>query len=176
MSGEAMAQGVGVDSTVEACALRGSLGGVVHRSCVDRVIRRMPTVAGKEPVAGFLPQPTPVLAQFFEQLGAEHDIAVFAALSSEDMNHHALAVDIADLQVRYLSTTQASSVERHEQRAMEGSAGGIDESCDFFLAENRRKVMVLFRIGSLGDAPGFLERLDVEKAQSRQVVRNRTRR
>ena len=47
------------------------------------------------------------LAQFFEQLGAEHDIAVFAALSSADMNHHALAVDIADLQVCDLSTPQA---------------------------------------------------------------------
>src|SRR5258708_10322802 len=66
----------------------------------------MPTVAGKEPVAGFSPQPTPVLTQFFEQLGAEQDIAVFAALSSADMNHHALAVDIADLQVCYLSTPQ----------------------------------------------------------------------
>jgi len=136
----------------------------------------MPTIAGKEPVTGFSPQPTPMLAQFFEQLGAEHDIAVFAALSCADMNHHALAVDIAELQVGYLSTAQAGSVERHEQSAMEGSASGIDESCDFFLAEDRWKVMVLFRIGSLGDAPGFLERLDVEKAQGRQVVRNGTRR
>src|SRR5215470_17718837 len=78
------------------------------------------------------------------------------------MNHHALAVDVADLQVCYLSTAQTGSVERHEQSAMEGSASGIDEACDFFLAEDRWKVMVLFRIGSLGDAPGFLERLDVE--------------
>ena len=36
---------------------------------------------------------------FFEQLGAEHDVAVFAAFSSADMNHHALAVDVAELQV-----------------------------------------------------------------------------
>src|SRR6266481_6428941 len=80
MSGEAMAQGVGMDGTVKACALRGSLAGVVYRFCVDRVIRSMPTVAGKEPVAGFSSQPTPVLAQLFKQLGAEHDVAVFAAL------------------------------------------------------------------------------------------------
>ena len=171
-----MAQGVGMDGTIKARALRGFLGGVVYRFCVDRVIRSMPTVAGKEPVAGFSTQPKPVLAQFFEQPGAEHDIAVFAALSCADMNHHALAVDIVDFQVCYLSTAQTGSVERHEQSAMEGSASGIDESCDFFLAKDRWKVMVLFRIGSLGDAPGFLERLDVEKAQSRQVVRNGTRR
>jgi hypothetical protein len=116
----------------------------------------------KEPVAGFSPQPMPVLAQFFEQLGTEQDIAVFAALSSADMNHHALAVDIADFQVCYFSTLQTARVERHEQSAMEGSASSIDELCDFFLAEDRWKVMVLFRIGGLGDAPGFLERLDVE--------------
>jgi hypothetical protein len=135
----------------------------------------MPTVAGKEPVTGFSSQPTPVLAQFFEQLGAEHDIAVLAAFSSLDMNHHALAVDIADLQVGYLSTAQAGSVEGHEQSAMEGSASGIDKACDFFLTKNRGEVTVLFRIGSLGDTPGFLERLDVEKAQGRQVVDNGTR-
>jgi len=74
----------------------------------------MPTVAGKEPAASFSPQPKPVLAQFFEQSGTEHDVPVFAALSSADMNHHALAVDIADLQVCYLSTPQTGSVERHE--------------------------------------------------------------
>src|SRR3984893_2363905 len=176
MSGEAMAQGVGMDGTIKARALRGFLGGVVYRFCVDRVIRSMPTVAGKEPVAGFSPQPTPVLAQLFKQLGAEHDVAVFAALSSADMNHHALAVDIAGLQVCYLSTPQAGSVECHEQSAMEGSASGIDEPCDFFLAEDRWKVMVLFRIRSLGDTPGFLERVEVEKAQSPPAVRNATRR
>ena len=35
----------------------------------------------------------------------------------------------------------------------------------FFLAEDQRKVKWSFRIGSLGDAPAFLERLDIEKTQ-----------
>src|SRR4030088_463824 len=104
----------------------------------------MPTVAGKEPVAGFSSQPRPVLAQLFKQFGAEDDAAVFP---SADMNHHGLAVDIAGRQVCYLSTPQAGSVERHEQSAMGGSASGIDEPCDFFLAEDRWKAMGLFRIG-----------------------------
>ena len=68
-----------MDGTVEVRALRGSLAGVVERFCAGRVIRSMPTVAGKEPTAVFSPQPTPVPTQFFEQLGAEHDVAVFAA-------------------------------------------------------------------------------------------------
>src|SRR5215472_9081986 len=99
MGGEAMAQGVGMDGIVEARALSGCLAGVARCFGVDRVISSMPTVAGKEPVAGFSPQPAPVLAQFVEQLGAEHDIPVFAAFSSLDMNHHALTVDIAGLQL-----------------------------------------------------------------------------
>src|SRR6266567_771294 len=59
---------------------------------------------------------------------------------------------------------------------MERSARGIDESRDFFLAEDRWEAVGLFRIGSLGDAPGLLESFDVEEAQRRQAVRNCTRR
>ncbi len=87
-----------MDGLVEARALSGSLAGVARRFGIDGVISSMPTVAGKEPVAGFSPQPAPVLAQFVKQLGAKHDIPVFAAFSSLDVNHHALTVDIADLQ------------------------------------------------------------------------------
>jgi hypothetical protein len=44
------------------------------------------------------PQPAPVDAQGSEQLGTEHDITVLASLAAPNMNDHALAVDIADLQ------------------------------------------------------------------------------
>ena len=94
-----MTKRVGMDGLVEARTLRGSLAGVARRFCIDRAVGSMATVAGKEPVAAFSWQPAPVLAQFCEQLGAKHDIAVFAALSSADMNHHAFAVDVAELQV-----------------------------------------------------------------------------
>lgn len=129
-----MAQGVRMDGTVKARALCGSLAGMVERFCARRVIRSMPTVAGKEPIVGFSPQPTPVLAQFFEQLGAEHDIAVLAALSSLDVNHHALAVDIADLQVGYLGTPQASSVERMSRVRWKGvSAASMSRATSSWL-------------------------------------------
>ena len=52
---------------------------------------------GKQTVHGFAPWPAPVDAQCIEQLRAEHDIAVLAALTSSDMYDHPLAVDIADL-------------------------------------------------------------------------------
>src|SRR5215831_9935806 len=73
-------------------------------------------------------------------------------------------------------TPQAGSVECHQQSAMERSESSINESCDFFLTEDRRQAMALFRIGSFRNAPGLLECLDVEESQSRQADRNCTRR
>ena len=57
----------------------------------------MPAVAGKQPLLRLAPESAPVGAQLFEQPRAEHDIAVLAALAFADMNHHPLAVDVADL-------------------------------------------------------------------------------
>src|SRR6516164_11497594 len=85
------------------------------------------------------------------------------------MNHHALAVDVADFQVGHLRVPGAGGVEGHEQDALARSARRVDELRDFFPAKNRRQATRLFRIGSVGDAPGSAERLDVEEAQSRQV-------
>ena len=59
----------------------------------------MPAVAGKEPLLRLAPESTPVGAQRIEQLRAEHAIAVLAALALPDMNHHPLAVDVADLRL-----------------------------------------------------------------------------
>jgi hypothetical protein len=59
---------------------------------------------------------------------------------------------------------------------MVGSERRIDELRDFFLAQDRRKVECSFRIGSLGNAPGFVQSLDVEKPQRREAVLDGTRR
>jgi hypothetical protein len=55
---------------------------------------------------------------------------------------------------------------------MAGSERRIDEVRDFFRAQDRGKVKRSSGIGSLGNAPGLLESLDVEKTQARQVVGN----
>jgi len=46
----------------------------------------------------------------------------------------------------------------------------MEELRDFFLAQNRRQRTGLSRIGSVGQAPGSAQRLDVEKAQRCQVL------
>ncbi len=92
------------------------------------------------------------------------------------MNHHALAVNVADFQARQLRIPDASGVERHEQDALVGGTGRVDQLRDFLLAEDRRETMCLFRVGCFGGAPGPVESLGVEKTQSRQTGGDRPRR
>src|SRR5258708_8128746 len=176
MRGEAVAQGVGMDLFLDACALGSLLTGVPRCFRIDGLIAVVPTVARKQPCAGFSRQAAPVLAQFLEQFWAEHDISVSASLATLNVNHHPLAVDVANFQVCQLGVAHSGSVERHQQNAMVGSERRIDESRDFFLAQDRRKVKWSFRIGSLGDAPVLFESLDVEKPQCREAVIYGTRR
>src|SRR6266851_7151206 len=148
---------------LEARPSGGSFAGMVDHLGRDRAITGVTVLARKQPYAGLPPQPVPVLAEFVEQLLAEQHIPVFAAFAALDVNHHALTVDVADFQTREFGTPEPSGVERHQQSAMQGRASRIDESCHFFLAEDRWQVNGLLRVGSLRDAPGLLERLDIKK-------------
>src|SRR6266852_7590322 len=136
MCGKAVAQSVGMDVLVfKAGAFGGLLTGVPENLGGDRMTRRMPSIAGEQPVGGLAFQPAPVDTQGIEQLGAEHDIAILAPLAAPNMNDHPLAVDIADLQVRHFGATCARGIERHQQNAMKGKLCRVDQACDFFLAE-----------------------------------------
>ena len=84
---------------VEAGAFSSDLAGRPEDLGGDWITCRMPAVAGKEPLLRLAPETAPVSAQCFEQLRAEHDVAVLATLALPDMNHHPLAVDVADLQM-----------------------------------------------------------------------------
>jgi hypothetical protein len=81
-----------------------------------------------------------------------------------DVHDHALTVDVADFQMCQFGVSSTGGVERHEQDAVERTARRMDESRDFFLAQNHRQVARPFWIRSIADAPGALERLDVKKA------------
>ena len=82
----------------------------------------------------------PIDAKGIEQFRAEHDIAVLPSLASPDMNDHALAVDIADLQVRHFCATCARGIEGHQQNAMKGKLCRVDQTRHFVLAQNLRQV------------------------------------
>src|SRR5579859_6536627 len=113
-------------------------------------------------------------AQFLEQDGAEHDVAVLFAFAGLNVHDHASAIDIVDLQACEFGAAHAGAVESHQNGAIEGSRRSLDELCDFFLAENGRQAIALLGIRSVGNAPGPLERLDVEEAQGAEMVGHRT--
>jgi hypothetical protein len=97
----------------------------------DRVTCRVPAVAGKEPLLRLATESAPVNAQLFEQLRTEHDVVVLAALALPDMDHHPLAVDVADLQVSRFCAACTGGIKRHEKDAMKGGIRGVDQSRDF---------------------------------------------
>src|SRR5260370_23692330 len=170
VGGKAMPQDVWIYLFLDARSLGSLLAGVPRCFRIDRLATTVPAVARKQPFAGFSRQAAPVLAQFFEQFWAEHHIAIYASLPAMDVNHHPRAIDVADFQSCQLCVACSGGVKRHEQNAMVGSERRMDELCDFFLAEDRRKVKWSFRIGSLVDAPGLLELLAVEKPHVRQLM------
>ena len=176
MRGKAVAQGVRVYGFLESGATSSSLTGMVDRLGSDGPITGVSVPARKQPHTALSSQAAPVLAQFYEQLGAEQHISVSAAFATLNVNHHALAVDIADFQAREFGTPESGGIERHEQSAMQGRLGRINEPGNFFLAENRWQVNNFLRVGSLFDAPGSLESLGVEESQSREALRHRVRR
>src|SRR5579864_8297179 len=103
-------------------------------------------------------------AQFLEQDGAEHNVAVLPAFAVLHVHDPASAIDIADLQARELGAAHAGAIEGPQNGAIEGSRCSLDELCHFFLTENGGQAIALLGIGSVGNAPGPLERLDVEEA------------
>ena len=130
----------------------------VQRTLVgDGITCRVPAVAGKQPLLRLAPETSPVDAKFLQQLRAEHDIAVLAALALSDMDHHPLAVDVTDLQVSRFCAACAGGIHRHQQDAMKRCVRAAQSACDFFLAEHRRQLTRLLRIGRLGDAPATLQ-------------------
>src|ERR1700693_4954641 len=175
MRGEAVTQCVWVHDLLESGPLGGAFASMVDHLGSDGAIAGASMFAGKQPDTGLSAQSAPVLPEFVEQLGTEQHIPISAAFAALDVNHHALAVNVADFQLRELGTPEPRGVERHQQSAMQGRPRRIDEPRNFFLAENRWQVNSLLRVGSLFDAPGSPESLGVEKSQSCQALRHRVR-
>ncbi len=168
MGSKTVTKRVGMNTFLEAGALRGFPTRVPNGFRVDGPI--LTIVAGKQPSAGLAVVATPVATECREELGAEHDIAILVTFAAADVHDHTLTIDVADFQVRQLRAAGAGGVESHEQDALVRSARCMEQLCDFFPAKNRWESTRFFRIGSVGKAPGSAERLDVEKAQRRQVL------
>ena len=97
VSSEAVAEHVGINFLFKAGPAGGVLASVAWGLGIDGPIAAVPAIAGKQPAAGFSARASPVQAEFVEQDGAEHHVAVLATLAALDVNHHSSAIHVADL-------------------------------------------------------------------------------
>src|SRR6204780_1230614 len=170
MRGEAVPEQVGIHPLLNPGTAGGILAGVAGGLGIDGPRAGVPAINGKQPGAGFFPQAPPVCAEFVEQNGTEHYVAVLATLAALDVNHHPSAINVADLQASQLRVPNTGGIEGHEDSLMEWCASRIDELGHFFLTENGGLAVRLLRVRSVGNAPRSLQCLDVEKPQGTQMV------
>src|SRR3546814_7576933 len=99
------------DALVDVGRLRGLDNDTVELAGADRrrgaLSREQPAI-GKEDA--LLPPRAPPVAQQQEQAFGQHGVAVPRAFAAPDPQQHALAVDIADLQRRYLGDAQPRAI------------------------------------------------------------------
>ena len=153
----------------DACPLRGFLTGGPGHLVGDGDIGP-PAVHGSGEKVSLGLHPPPVHAQGLEQLLAEWDIAVMAAFSMVNMNDHALAVDVADLQPAQLGTADTRRVQGHQNRAVEQVAGRIDEFGHLLRAQDLRQFAVALGKGQAVHHKVAFQGLDVEEAQPGDVL------
>lgn len=164
MCGEAVSQRMRMDFLADTRPLGGLLAGIPDGLGADGTIGGMRAPAGKQPVCRFALQPMPVLSQGFQQLRAEHNVAIFAAFPALDVDDHSPTVNIGDLQSGQLSAPHSGGIERHQQNAMKGIESQVNKLADFFRAQDDGETLHFLRIWRLGDAPRPSQRLDVEES------------
>src|ERR1035438_4188557 len=120
-------------------------------------------------------EPSPVDAQVLEQGWAQGQIAVLVALAIDHMEDHALAVDVGDLQPGQFGAAHAGSVKHQQQGALKQAAAGVDQTCDFFLAEDVGQLLPHLGIGQKLAELMTMKRANVEEPQCGHVVLDRSR-
>ena len=101
---------------------------------IERLVLRG---ARKQPGLG--PVLPPVLAQAFEQLGGQHDVALRAALAVPDADAHQRAVDVSDLKRQGFRQAQPTGVEGHQQDAVLGVLWRSKQGQDLAPTQHQRQ-------------------------------------
>ena len=120
--------------------------------------------------------PAPVLAQSLQKLRGQQNIAIAAALALMDMNDHAFAVDVGDLQVTQLGPAQPGCIQRHQHGAMHQVPSRINQPRDLFRTEYGRQLPGALGKRNLIEQVGAPKGLDEEKPQRRTSALDGARR
>ena len=108
----------------------------------------------------------PIAAEQIEGRWGKRDVAIFGALSSVDMDHHAGGIDIGDFEVETFMESQAAGID--------GGKIGVILECfdlgkngsDFFNAKNGRESSLILGSEDSENVPVSLEDVFVEEADS----------
>ena len=109
MSREAMTQGVGMDLFLKARSQGSLVAGLPDGFGIDRLLTAG-VLTRKQPSSGLGVQALPMDTQLVEQFWAEHDVAISTPFAALDVNHHSLAIDVADFQAGELRVADSGSV------------------------------------------------------------------
>ena len=157
MSGEAVTKGMRMQSFLNMGTFGGLTAGVPDDLRVEGMVGRMPLAPGKKPGLRFTTQTAIVLSQRGQQIRAEHDIAIFASLASLNMDHHAPAVDIGDLEKGQSGSPHSSAVQRHQDGVMKRTRRSVDQTGNFVLAQNDGQLYPPFWVWRFFDVPGSFQ-------------------
>ena len=103
--------------------------------------------AGKQISLGL--SPAPVEAQGFQQFGTQGHVAVAAALTLVNADHHPLTVDVTDLETAKFGPSHGGGIQGHEQGGVIEITCRIDEPGHFLRAEHDRQPSGRFRKGNV---------------------------
>ena len=76
--------------------------------------------------------PAPVITKFIEQPRAEHDFAILSAFTLPNMNQHAGAIDVADLQMNQFLAPHSGRIQREKPDPMQGTCSAFDKPLRLF--------------------------------------------
>ncbi len=102
-------------------------------------------------------------------VGLERHLAAMPALAAFDAEHHALAVDVRDLQLQELAPAQARPVERHQHRPVVEILRAGNQPTHFVGTQDGGQPAMAFRGGQVLFQLAPLEDADKEEAQGRHV-------
>jgi hypothetical protein len=106
----------------------------------------------------------PIAAEQMEGGWGERDVAIFGALSTVDMNHHAGGIDIGDFEMETFVESQAAGIDGGKIGViLEGFDLGKNAS-DFLNAKNSRKSSFILGSEDSEDVPVSLKEMFVEEA------------
>src|SRR5215831_18203647 len=93
-----------------------------------------PVVHGSGEEIGFRFHPTPIDAEGFEQCWTERHFAITATFALGNTNHHALTVNVTDLETAKFGSSHGGGIQGHEQGTVIQIACRIDEPGHFLRA------------------------------------------